>query len=96
MKINNIKTAKKLIKIAKQILSGGKPINRQTEFFKKLIHIGTRSGRNTYKDKKGYYYQWDTLHGQWQMYSKLGEHLGVLTEEGKYKKPSKRGRKISL
>ena len=91
-----IQVAKQIIKIVKELIASGKAVNRNTDFFKSLIPIGKRSGRATYKDIDGYYYQWDTLHGEWQMYSKLGEHFFVLDENGKPKKSSIKGRKIKL
>lgn len=87
----------KIEKIAKRLIAGGKPINRQTEFFKSLKSIGVRSNRTTYKDKDGYFYQWDSLHGEWQCYNKRGKHLAVLDENGNNLiKDAIKGRKIIL
>ena len=82
-------------KIAKILISGGKAINRQTEFFKSLKPIGIRSGRATYKDKD-FYYQWDSLHGEWQVFNKLGVHCIVVNKNGEPIKSAKKGRKIIL
>lgn len=87
---------KELIKIAKMLVGEIKTINRQTDFFKKLSKEKVRNGRITYKDKDGYLYQWDELHGEWQMYNKNGNHLGVLDEFGNPIKEAIKGRKISL
>ena len=85
-----------LLKIAKELIAGGKAVIRETVFFKSLTSIGKRSGRATYRDAGGYYYQWDSLHGEWQKYEKHGYHIGVCNQNGKmYKKPVK-GRKINL
>ena len=94
--MNKYQISQKLILIAKQILSGGIPINRQTLFFKRLTSIGKRSGRSTYKDQDDYFYQWDSLHGEWQIFNKLGWHEGVLNDEGKRIKNAIKGRKIRL
>ena len=77
--------------------AGGKPVNRQTDFFKKLTSVGVRNGKATYKDNNDYYYQWDSLHGEWQMYNKRGRHIGVLNETGTRKiKDAIKSRKIQL
>ena len=86
----------KLIKIAKNLVSDKKTIDKQTSFFKKLLKEKVRNGRITYKDKEGYLYQWDELHGEWQMYNKNGNHLGVLDDFGNPIKDAVKGRKISL
>lgn len=54
-----------LLKIAKELIAGGKAVIRETAFFKSLTAIGKRSGRATYKDNLGLFYQWDSLHGEW-------------------------------
>ena len=91
-----IQVAKQIIKIAKELIASGKAVNRNTDFFKSLIPIGKRSGRATYKDIDGYYYQWDYLHGEWQKFQKNGYHVGVTNENGIMIKDSIKGRKIKL
>ena len=77
--------------------AGGKPVNRQSNFFKNLTSVGVRSGKSTYKDNNDYYYQWDSLHGEWQMYNKRGRHIGVLNDTGTQKtKEAVKSRKIEL
>ena len=92
-----IQVAKQIIKIAKELIASGKAVNRNTDFFKSLIPIGKRNGRATYKNiDENYYYQWDSLHGEWQVYNQLGWHEGVVNENGKRIKNAKKGRKIKL
>lgn len=80
------------------IKAGGKPVYRNSQFFKNLIPIGKRNGRSTYKNiNEDYYYQWDSLHGEWQVYNKKGRHIGVLNEIGNKKiKNAKKSRKINI
>jgi hypothetical protein len=43
------------------------------------------------------YYEWDSLHGEIEVYNKKGEHFSVLSADGKsiVKKPEK-GRRIDV
>lgn len=87
--------ARELLRIAKELMAGGKPVKRDTKFFKSLTHVGVRSGRVTYTKRK-IYYQWDSLHGEWQMYDKNGKHIGVADENGNPIDEAKKGRNITL
>lgn len=86
---------RELLKIAKELIASGKPINRDTAFFKSLKSIGVRSGRVTYIKRK-VYYQWDSLHGEWEIYDKNGKHIGVADEKGNPKDEAIKGRFINL
>lgn len=52
-------------------------------------------GRQTYK-KKNRFYQWDELHGEIEVYNKLGCHIGALDANGNFKKKAEKGRKLDV
>lgn len=59
--------------------------------------VGLEAGRKVYKDDvEGVYYTWDSLHGELEVFSKSGLHLGAASPTtGEIIKPPVRGRKIS-
>ena len=46
-------------------MAGGKPVARNTEFFKKLKNHGSSGGKAVYADENGFFYTWDSWHGEW-------------------------------
>ena len=79
----------------RRIQAGGKPVNRDTEFFKSLRSHGSSGGKALYTNGK-MFYQWDSLHGEWEQYDNKGYHRGVLNENGETIKKAKKGRKINV
>ena len=78
-------------------IAGGKPVPRGLSFFKSLTPCGGRGGKALYKDDKGFYYQWDSLHGEWEKFNKTGHHLGALPPNGGDPiKDAVKGRKITI
>lgn len=81
----------------KNKIAGGKPVCRDSQFFNKLVSHGSRNGKALYKDDNGYFYLWDSLHGQWQMFNDRGFHIGVLDKYGKKRiKNAVKGRTINI
>ncbi|MDF3821618.1 colicin E3/pyocin S6 family cytotoxin [Leptospira sp. 96542] len=59
--------------------------------------IGVVSGRKTWSNEDGsQLYQWDSLHGEVEVYSKRGRHLGVLNVHGVFIKEETKGRRIDV
>lgn len=53
-------------------------------------------GRKVYRDKDRYY-SWDELHGEIEVFDKLGNHLGALDAiTGKKIKKARKGRKLHV
>lgn len=66
-------------------------------FLDNCILIGAGYGRKRWKNKKGsQYYEWDSLHGEIEVYNKRGEHIGVFNHEGKLIKEAIKGRTINV
>lgn len=78
-------------KIAQRIL-----IDRSTDFFNTLIKYKVVNKKQIYKDNNERYYQCDELHGQWQVYNRLGFHIGVRDKNGINIGQGVAGRKIKL
>ena len=59
--------------------------------------VGIEGGRKVYKDEvEGFYYTWDSLHGEVEVFRKTGVHIGVADPiTGIIIKPAVRGRRIS-
>ncbi len=76
---------------------GGKPLPKPS-ILDKLEMIGVRSGRKTwYSSKTKRYYQWDSLHGEVEIYNKRGKHLGVVDHQtGRFIKDPVKGRSIDV
>ncbi|MCP4339530.1 MAG: hypothetical protein GY799_11730 [Desulfobulbaceae bacterium] len=76
---------------------GGKPLP-ESSILDNFEMIGVRSGRKTwYSSKSGRYYQWDSLHGEVEVYSKRGRHLGVVNyRTGSFIKDPIKGRRIDV
>ena len=77
--------------------SGGKPVPRDLPFFRQLISCGGRGGKALYKKAEGFFFQWDSLHGEWEKFSKTGRRLGALSPDGQnVTKDAVKGRKIKI
>ncbi len=73
---------------------GGKPVPK-TGFITGLQHVKREGGRR-WTDGENFF-EWDSLHGEFEMYNKRGKHLGVCDEQtGAIIKPAVEGRTISV
>lgn len=77
-------------------MAGGRPVARNTEFFKKLKNHGSSGGKAVYTDENGFFYTWDSWHGEWEKFSRRGEHVGALDENGVPIKEAVKGRHINV
>lgn len=41
-------------------------------------------------------YTWDGLHGEFEVFTARGQHLGTVDATGRYTKPAVKGRKIDV
>jgi Cytotoxic len=65
-------------------------------FIAKLEFLGQPERRRRYRGEKRYY-EWDSLHGELEVYDNRGHHLGVVDAiTGEEIKPAKRGRRIGV
>lgn len=78
------------------IIAGGKPVVRTTDFFKKLKNHGSYAGKAVYADDNGFFYTWDSLHGEWEKFDKNGHHRGACDIDGKLIKEAIKGRRINV
>lgn len=60
--------------------------------------IGAPSGRKRWRSKDGRrLFEWDELHGEIEVYTKKGFHIGAMTPQGEMKENSViKGRKIDV
>jgi hypothetical protein len=69
----------------------------KSEYPEGFIYCGTPQGRKRFRDEKGArYFEWDSLHGEFEIYNKQGMHLGVMTKDGKRIKKAIKGRYIDV
>lgn len=75
---------------------GGVPPPKEG-FVESLSNWKEISGRKTWRSKdKKRLYQWDTLHGEFEVYNKRGRHLGTVDENGVHKGDAIKGRSIDV
>jgi hypothetical protein len=69
-----------------------------SEFIKDLEYLGAQGGRRRYRDRNhDRIYEWDSLHGELEVYNNRGRHLGVAeAETGEMIKDAVRGRRIDV
>ncbi|MBF6631968.1 MAG: hypothetical protein ITG01_12580 [Comamonas sp.] len=74
---------------------GGLPVPKPSILDRCRV-VGIDSGRKVYKDdEENVYYTWDSLHGEIEVFNKMGRHLGVVDPiRGDVIKPAVRGRRI--
>ena len=66
-----------------------------TAFVDGLEYLGQPGGRRRYRDDKRIY-EWDSLHGELEVYNNRGYHLGVVDADGEAIGPPVRGRRINV
>lgn len=74
------------------------PVNRPDPCFLDQMERVKRRGRPRWRNKDGSrLYEWDELHGEIEVYNRLGHHLGVLDAgTGRIIKGPVRGRRIDV
>lgn len=66
-------------------------------FLKDCDSLGALKGQKRWRSKDGKrLYTWDSLHGEIEVFSKRGKHLGVLAPDGTPKKEPVKGRTIDV
>lgn len=57
----------------------------------------SRQGETRWRDEDGQMYIWDSLHGEFEVFTKRGRHLGAIdSQTGKLIKDAVPGRKIDV
>lgn len=76
---------------------GGIPLPKPS-FLDDLEVIGVRGNRKIWRSVDGvFFYSWDSLHGEIEVFNKRGRHMGSLdAESGVYIKNPVKGRKINV
>lgn len=65
-------------------------------FLKELEYLGQPGGRRKYRGNKRIY-EWDSLHGELEVYDNRGYHLGAADAmTGDLTKPAVKGRRIDV
>jgi hypothetical protein len=55
-----------------------------TLFIRSLEHVPRRGERRRWRDAdRRYLYEWDSQHGNLEVYTRRGHHLGVLDADGR-------------
>ena len=66
-------------------------------FVDELESLGAPCRRRRYRSRDGRrYYEWDSQHGEFEVYNKRGQHLGVQDVNGVFIKEAEKGRKIDV
>ena len=80
---------------AGKLLAGAVKVATGGGFLDTLQRVKPKSQRKRWVDSKGHIYEWDSLHGELEKYTKRGQHLGAYDPEtGRQIKPAQKGRLI--
>jgi hypothetical protein len=75
----------------------GKPIPADSYLFSSCESLGAFNGKRRWRSLDGKkYFEWDTLHGEIEVYNRRGKHLGVLDAYGNIIKDAVEGRTITI
>jgi len=77
-----------------EILSGVS--HKISSFLQTLKRVKRLGGKRWVSEDGSRYYEWDSLHGEIEVYNKKGKHRGVLNPDGTVKKGATKGRKINV
>jgi hypothetical protein len=67
-----------------------------SDFLKKQMRVKRKGGKRWISENGIFFYEWDELHGEIEVYSLVGEHVRVLDANGQLKKAAKKGRRIDV
>ncbi|MGA2451256.1 MAG: colicin E3/pyocin S6 family cytotoxin [Polyangiaceae bacterium] len=67
-----------------------------TPFVQTLEHVRHDGGRRWRSADGKRFYEWDELHGEFEVYNKRGRHLGVVDQDGVATKDAVPGRSIDV
>ncbi|NYT41539.1 hypothetical protein HZY97_12275 [Sphingomonas sp. R-74633] len=66
-------------------------------FLEDCTPIGAPSGRKRWRSQNGKrLYEWDSLHGEIEVYNSRGEHIAVFDVDGNWKDEAVEGRRIDV
>ena len=66
-------------------------------FLGDCIPLGAPEGRKRWRDPKGKrLYEWDSLHGEIEVYNARGDHIAVYDADGNWKGEAVEGRRIKV
>lgn len=76
---------------------GGIPLPKPC-FLDNLEVFGIRNKKKIWRSEDGiFFYSWDSLHGEIEVFNKRGRHMGSLDAKGgEYIKDAVKGRKINV
>ena len=84
-------------KIAEEIRNSFGPKTASGKYLESLQPVKRKGGRARWKDEDGFIYEWDSQHGELEVYDRNGNHVGVKDPNtGAWTKPRKRGRFIEV
>ena len=65
-------------------------------FVEQLTRLRRSSGSRWTNQDRTRYFEWDPLHGEFEVYNTNGRHLGAVDPTGTFIKPAKKGRRIDV
>jgi hypothetical protein len=69
----------------------------KTSFLRTCESLGAVNGKKRWRSLDSTrLYEWDSLHGEIEVYNKRGDHLGVLDSDGVFIKNAIKGRTIDV
>jgi len=76
---------------------GGKPVPEPC-YLDECDYFGVRDKRKIWRSKESdFYYTWDSLHGEIEVFNRRGRHMGALDPiAGTYIKGPERGRTLNV
>lgn len=82
------------------VAEGGSDMSRKPpprDGFVETLERVPRQGTTRWRNKDGdRFYEWDALHGEFEVYNARGLHLGVVNEQGVLIKEAVKGRRIDV
>jgi hypothetical protein len=65
-------------------------------YVEQLERINRQGTRKRWRDADGRYLEWDSQHGEFEVYNKRGWHIGTRDCDGNFKAEAKKGRYIDV
>lgn len=73
------------------------PIPKPCDYLDEMESLGAFNGHKRWRNKDGkLFVEWDSLHGEIEVYNKRGKHLGVYNCDGDMIKKAVKGRTIDV